>query len=184
MKKLTDSEIMDYLDGTLDAGQVAAVEAHLQSNSEDAQLVADMKLAMASLHEWDEVEPVRVSADFWPRLREKLPEQPQRSWMRRAGAQLSSWLSPNHSPWRVSAPIAVVAVFIAMATFLLGPKQSTQVAQATFSTAEQTFIQQSLNRHAAYDSSESLSGSLPLAVGDGRSAEHGDEDDDDADYLP
>jgi hypothetical protein len=66
----------------------------------------------------------------------------------------------------------------------MGPKQSTPVVHASLSTAEQTFSQQSISRHAAYDTSQSLSGSIPLAVGDGRSAEHGDEDDDDSDYLP
>jgi anti-sigma factor RsiW len=185
MKKLSDDMLMDYVDGRLDATQVAAVEEYLQFNAEDAQLVADMKIAMVALRELEEVEPVRVSADFWPRLREKLPEKPQRSWLRHAGAQLQSWLAPVQSPWRVSVPIAVVAVFLVMATFLFAPKQSTHVVNARdFSKAEETFIQQSLNRHAAYDSSQPLSGSLPLAIGDGRSAEHGDEDDDDSDHLP
>jgi len=183
MKKVNDSEMIDYVDGTLDAARVAAVEAYLQSHDEDAQLIADMKLAMASLKEWEEVEPVHVSPDFWPRLREKLPDQPQRSWLRRTGAQFSSWLTPLHSPWRVSVRIAIIAFFLVMATFLLGPKQSTPVAQAQLSPAEQTFIQQSLDRHAVYDSSQPLSGSVPLVVGDGRSAEHGDEDDD-PEHIP
>ena len=184
MEKLNDNEMMDYVDGTLDATRVAAVEEYLQSHADDAQLVADMKMAMAALKEWDEAEPIHVSPDFWPRLREQLPEKPQRSWLRRTGAQFGSWLAPMQSPLRVSVPIAIIAVFIAMATFLLGPKQSTPVAKAELSQAEKTFIKQSIDRHTTYDSSQPFSGTIPLVVGDGRSAEHGDDDDDDSDYLP
>ncbi|HVF09528.1 MAG TPA: hypothetical protein VNA16_01925 [Abditibacteriaceae bacterium] len=185
MKKINDSEMMDYVDGTLDAARVVAVEEYLQSNAEDAQLVADMKLAMASLREWDEAEPVHVAPDFWPRLRDKLPDKPQRSWLRRTAAHFSSWAAPLHSPWRASVPVAVIVVFIAMAAFLLGPKDSTRSSVATpLSPAEKTFIQQSLDRHAVYDSAQPLSSSIPVVVGDGSSAEHGDEDDDDSDHQP
>ena len=184
MKNLNNDELMDYVDGTLDAARMAAVEAHLKSHAEDAQLAADMKAALGVLKEWDEAEPVRVADDFWPKLRDKLPERPRRSWLRGTLAQLSGTLRPT--PSRLGWGAAFAALFIALGSFWFAPQKAThQVMADKLTPEEKTFIRQSLDRHGAYDSSQPLGASLPLAGGDERSAEHGDnEDDDGEDYTP
>lgn len=168
MKKLNNEDIMDYLDGALDASRLAAFEEHLRSNAEDAQLVAEMKMAMSALHE-EAAEPVRVSADFWPKLREKLPEKPRRSWINSLAAQAGAWVWPSHSKLGLSVRVAAVAVFIAMAAFLFAPKQAVQHSEAGNkpTTDDIAFIRKSVGRDAEY---------RKAAPGDTRNAEHGDED--------
>lgn len=185
MKKLKDDDMMQYLDGTLDAARLAEVEKYLQTDAEDARLLADMKLAMGALREWDEAEPVRVSDNFWPALRDKLPERPQRSWLRGASAQLGAWLWPAHSPLRLSARVAAIAVFVALAVSFLSPRQAVHNVQATdLTAADKMFIQQSLARHDAYVTSQSLSSALPLRNSDGRDGDGDGEDDEGDDYTP
>src|SRR4028118_2171409 len=117
-----------------------------------------MKLALTELHAWDEAEPVRVSDNFWPELRDKLPEAPpQRSWVRSTASQLGSWLWPSSSPLRLSARVAAVVVFIALAASFFAPKNATTPLQA-LTPADQAFIQQSMARHDAYATAQSLGG--------------------------
>lgn len=185
MKTLKNDDMMGYLDGTLDAARLAEVEAYLQTDAEDARLLADMKLAISELHAWDEAEPVRASDNFWPALRDKLPERPQRSWMRGASAQLGAWLWPAHSPLRLSARVAAIAVFVALAASFLSPKDAVRNTHATeLTSADKTFIQQSLARHDAYVTSQSLSSALPLHNSDGRDGDGDGGDDDGDDYTP
>jgi anti-sigma factor RsiW len=185
MKKLSNEDLMDYVDGTLDAARLTLVEQHLKASPEEAQLVADMKLAMSALHEWDAVEPVRVSEDFWPKLRDRLPEKPQRSWWRSASAQMGQWLWPAHSPLRLSARAAVVAMVIAIAAWFFAPQPAQrQVEAITLTADDRAFIQQSLGRHKAYDMVQPLNGSMPVAVGDGRDGDGDGEDSNDEPYTP
>jgi anti-sigma factor RsiW len=186
MKKLSNEDLMDYVDGTLDAARLALVEEYLKASPEEAQLVADMKLALSALHEWDAAEPVRVSDNFWPELRDRLPEKPQRSWWRGTSAQIGAWLWPAHSPLRVSARVAVVAMVMAVAAWFFAPPSAQRPieAEAPLTTADMEFIQQSLGRHKAYDMMQPLNGSLPLAVGDGRDSDGDGEDSNDEPYTP
>ncbi len=189
MKKLSTDDMMAYVDGTLDPARLAQVEKYLESNAEDAALLADMKMALTELHAWDEAEPVRVSDNFWPELRDKLPEAPpKRNWLRGTASQLGSWLWPSNSPLRLSARVAAVAVFVALLASFFAPKNATQNSIARDLTpADQAFIQQSMARHDAYVTSQSLGGgSTLLRSGDGRDSD-GDGDDSDADaedYIP
>ncbi|HEX8235174.1 MAG TPA: hypothetical protein VF600_04400 [Abditibacteriaceae bacterium] len=189
MKKLHTDDMMAYVDGTLDPTRLAQVEAYLEHNAEDAAMLAEMKMALGALHEWDEAEPVRVSENFWPELRDKLPAAPpQRSWLRGTASQLGSWLWPSKSPLRLSARVAAVAVFVALLASFFAPKNATRPTIARDLTpADQAFIQQSMARHDAYVTSQSLGGgSTLLRSGDGRDAD-GDGDDSDADaedYIP
>ncbi|MDQ3814504.1 MAG: zf-HC2 domain-containing protein [Armatimonadota bacterium] len=180
MKKLSNNDLMDYLDGTLDAARQAEVEEHLKAHAEDAELVAEMKMAMVALKEWDEAEPVRVSEDFWPRLRDKLPERPRRSWLRGTLAQVGEWLRPAPARWGLSITAAVIAMLIALSSFWFAPEKATP----QLSAEEKMFIQQSLNRHKAYVKSQPMGGAVSLPAGDERSAEHGENDDDDKGYTP
>jgi anti-sigma factor RsiW len=186
MNKLHTDDMMAYVDGTLDESRLAQVEEYLKTHAEDAALLADMKMALTELHAWDEAEPVRVSENFWPALRDKLPEAPKRNWLRGTTAQLGVWLWPSHSPLRLSARVAVIAAFIALAASFFAPKDATVSVQAGALTAQdQAFIQQSMARHDAYVTSQSLSGgSTLLRTGDGRDSD-GDGDDTDTDpYTP
>jgi len=186
MKKLTTDDMMAYVDGTLDPARLTEVEKYLESNAEDAALLADMKMALTELHAWDEAEPVRVSENFWPELRDKLPEAPKRNWLRGTASQFGAWLWPSNSPLRLSARVAAVVVFIALAASFFAPKNATTPLQA-LTPADQAFIQQSMARHEAYVTSQSLGGgSTLLRSGDGRDSD-GDGDDSDADaedYSP
>ena len=57
MKRLSNNDVMDYLDGALSPQRQTEIEAHLQSNAEDAELVNDLKMAQMALVEWDKSEP-------------------------------------------------------------------------------------------------------------------------------
>ncbi|MBV9866816.1 MAG: zf-HC2 domain-containing protein [Abitibacteriaceae bacterium] len=179
MVKINNNDLVDYVDGTLDAARLAAVEAHLRTNAEDAELVSTMKMAQEALGEWDEVEPVKVSDDFWIKVREQLPEQPQRSWFRGALAQLGAWAWPAQSPLRLSMRVAAIAAIIALGAIFFAPQQDIhrgETNQPRLTQDEKTFIQQSLDRHSAYVSSQPLSGPSLIVPGDVRSAEHGADD--------
>jgi len=130
---------------------------------------------MSALKDWDESDPIRVSDDFWPKLRDKLPEQPERSWLRSLSAQASAWLMPNRSPLRLSIGAAMIAMFLAMAVFLSGPQQTVHQSQA-LTTEETAFVKKAVERHTNFVESQPLSSSMPLPVGDSRSAD-GDEED-------
>jgi len=183
--KMTNELLMDYVDGTLDAARLAAVEAHLAKNAEDAEMVANMKMALGALHDWDAAEPVKASENFWPRLREKLPAQPPRSAFRGAASRIGEWLWPSHSPLRLSTRVAAVAVLIAMAFAMFSPKQATRrvvaVSPPVLSQSDKMFIQQSVKRHSAY-----VSAAPAMPTGDGANTDGDDEDDDTdgSDYTP
>lgn len=185
MKKLTNDELMDYMDGTLDAARLTLVEEHLKASPDDAQLVAEMKLAMSALHEWDAAEPVRVSENFWPKLRDRLPEKPRRGWWRGASAQMGEWLWPGYSPLRISARVAVLAMIMAVAAwFFAPPGVQRPIVAEELTAADKMFIQQSLDRHGAYVEVQPLTNSLPVAIGDGRDGDGDGEDSTDEPYMP
>ena len=96
-------------------------------------------------------------------------------------ARIGAWLWPAQSPLRVSARVAAIVVVVAMAVSLLSPKQ----AVPRMSAEERTFIQQSLNKHSAYISSQPVAG-LPLPTADGAHPDGDDSGDDEAnnDYVP
>lgn len=186
MKKLSNEDLMNYVDGTLDVARLAQIEEHLEASPEDAKLAADMKMALQALHEWDAAEPVQVSDDFWPALRDRLPEKPQRSWLRGTSAQVGEWLWPSHSPLRLSARIAVIAAFAAMAASFFLPQEARKEAVATppLTSADKMFIQQSLDRHDAYVAVQPFTNPLSLPSGDGRNADGDDDDGEDDPYAP
>lgn len=180
MMKVSTEDLMDYMDGTLDGARLAAVEEHLRTHAEDAEMIASMKMAQEALGSWDEEEPVEVSPDFWVKVREQLPEQPQRSWFRGSLKQVGAWLWPTHSPARLSLRVGVAAAVLALGAYFFAPEQTRQTAEALPPEAT-AFIEQSLDRHSAYLSTQPLNGSV--TAGDARSAEHGD-DDGSQEYTP
>ena len=189
MKRLNNNEIMDYIDGTLSPERRAAVEAHLLENEEDAQLVADLKMATGALREWDASEPVRVGEDFWPKLRDKLPERPNRSPLRTWAMQLGDLFRPSRSPMRLAISTAAIAALLAIAASLFTPEQTKPLVQAKSSqqltTEERSLIQRAVELDGNYSASKPV-GAAPAATvngknatdkrGDVSSAESGDEE--------
>ncbi len=169
MKRLSDLEMMDYLDGTLAPERLAAVQAHLAGSAEDAQLLADLKLAQSTLHEMSAAEPIRAGDDFWHKVRAELP-QPRRSAPAKSlVAQLGSWLWPSQSPLGMSLRVAVLAAFLAMMATWFGPGQTQIVA----TPAARQFTPQ---QKAALDSRvppRRDAKPLPGAAGSGESADSG-----------
>ena len=207
MMKIRDEELLDYMNGTLDTSRRAQVETHLAEDAELCAMLAEMPLALAALRDWDESENAAASTrDLWPQIREQLPARAGSSIGRmlprptrksaastREAAPQSSLLStlfPTRSPWKMSARIAAVAAFIALAALALSPRGSVQNVKAEkLTSAEQTFIQQSVQRHAAYETVRSVNGAAiggGISNGDGRSSDGDDEPDDptDAPYSP
>jgi len=181
MRKVKEEEMLDYLDGRLDKSRMAAVEAHLQTNAQDAQLLDDMKMVGAALRDWDATLPTQASENFWPQLREQLPAQPGRSVLRRMG--LKGWAMPT---LKISVGAVVAAAVVAMIVFMSAPQQSvspSSAAGSTLSAADQAFVTQSLQRHETYASGQPMSGALtvPAAPGDTHSAET---DDANEEYIP
>jgi len=123
MKRLSDLEMMDYLDGTLAPERLAAVQAHLASNAEDAQLLADLQMAQSTLYEMVEAEPIRASDDFWQKVRVELPQPRKSAPSKSLLAQIGGWLWPAQSPMGMSLRVAVLAAFLAMMATWLGPGQ-------------------------------------------------------------
>jgi len=180
--KMTNELLMDYVDGTLDAARLAAVEAHLAKNAEDAEMVANMKMALGALHDWNDAEPVMASENFWPRLREKLPAQPPRSLFRSVGARMHEWLWPANSTLRLSTRVAAIAILVAMAVALFSPKGAQHRVEA-LTPSDKTFIEQAVKRHSAYVSSQPAT--APALPGDGANTDGDDDDgDDNSDYTP
>ena len=154
MKKISEDDMLAFVDGTLDADRAREVEEFLAHNEDEAPLAHDMKMALDALHDWDAAEPVAVSAAFWPELRDKLPAQPGRRGVR---GLLAQWglVSPLGQPSRAvtfSARAAVVAAGVALLALFFAPQKATQRLEAEpFTAADKAFIQQSLKRHEAYE---------------------------------
>lgn len=143
---------MDYLDNALSPQRQAEIEAHLQSNAEDAELVNDLKMAQMALVEWDKSEPVRASDDFWIKVREQLPAQPQRSPIRAWFSQLSAALWPSNSPLKMGLRVAAVAAILALLSMFLTPDQSKHATIASPTASQQLTEKQRneiLNREPA-----------------------------------
>jgi anti-sigma factor RsiW len=169
MTKLTEEMMVDYVDGGLSPVQRAKVEAYLAAHPEEAELVENIRFAMGATKEWHEEEPLRVSENFWPNLREQLGPPPQRSPWRKFANQVSG-LFGTRAAGRISVGAAFAAIVIAMAFSAFGPERGRQVATASLTAQDKAFIHLSKERHEAYMRS------APLVPGDARSVETGADD--------
>lgn len=170
MKRLDNNQIMDFLDGTLSPQQRAVIEQHLAQHDDDRALVDEMRLAMTALHDLEEQEPVRASENFWPKLRDKLPERaPRRLWT----TQLAKLIFPQNSRGMLPVRAAAIVAVIALGAMWFAPEQSTPTASAGLPADAQAFIQSASARHDAYVASQPLAAPL----GDAASRETGDDDD-------
>lgn len=170
MKRLNNDEIMDFLDGTLAPQRRAAIEQHLAQHEDDRLLVDEMRAALTAMHDLEEQDPIRASENFWPKLRDKLPERaPRRLWT----TQLAKLFFPQNSRSMLPVRAAAIVAVIALGALWFGPQQSTSPASAGLPPDAKAFIQTATERHDAYVASQPLG--TPL--GDAASRETGDDDD-------
>ena len=176
MKRLTEQQVMEYLAGELTPADKARYEAHLAQNSEDAQQIGEFRFALSALREWDEGEPLRVSENFWPNLRDQLGPVPQRSaWSKLRNQLLGLGGGSSRTRLRVGAAFAALVLF--MGVYLYGPQHGTQPAEAQPMTqADMAFVQSSVAQHADYVRH-------PLHPGDEAAYESG-ADENDSNPLP
>lgn len=174
MKRLKDTELIDLLDEKREAGTL---------HQADAEQLEDMKLAMMALKAWDEAEPVQVSENFWPNLRDKLPERAPRSPFRSALSTLAAWVWPSHSPLAASMRVAVLAAILALASFWFAPQERSTPAMAGRSAEEKAFIERSLKRHDNYVTVQPSDGSPAISAGANGSAERRDNEPN-GEYVP
>ncbi len=174
MKHLNEVELMDLLDGDKTAETLTDA---------DQERLDDAKLAMMALQAWEEAEPIQASENFWPKLREQLPERPPRSAWNRFTQQVGAWLWPAQSPLTASMRVAMVAAILALASFWFAPQQAINPVSADFTAEESAFIERSLERHDKYVIVDSNDGSLGIPVGDAGSFD-GNESEPGSEYIP
>ena len=179
MKRLSNEQMMDYLDGTLSAAERAQVEAHLKGNAEDAETVRELQFAMSAAQDWHAADELRVGENFWPKLRDNLGPAPKRSWWSNLlkSASPTAVAAPK-SKWSLGAAFAAIALAIAMGAMLMAPQNATNPAVAgDISAADKMFIQQSVQKHEDYVASQSV-------PGDTSARETGADEDNTEDAIP
>jgi anti-sigma factor RsiW len=168
MNRLSNEQIMDYLDSALSPSEMARVEQHLKTNAEDAELVSELRFAMGAAKEWHESEPLQVSENFWPKLRDNLGPAPKRSAWSQLKNQMAGLFGPSRTA-RLSFGAAFAVIMVLLGALLFSPQGSTPVANA-LSPADKAFIAQSVAKHEAYVQNQP-------APGDAQSIETGADDD-------
>ena len=160
MKRLSNEQMMDYLDGTLSAAERARVEAHLGENAEDAQTVRELQFALSATQAWRAQDELRVSENFWPQLRDNLGPAPQRSWWSRlVGPARGGLATKPAARWSMGAALA--AVVLALGAMFFAPQNAQTPAIATdISAADKAFIQQSVRKHEAYVTGQNSPGDV------------------------
>ena len=156
MKRLSNEQIMDYLDGTLSAAERAEVESHLNNSAEDAETVRELQFAMSATRDWHAADELRVSENFWPHLRDNLGPAPRRSWW---SSLLKGAAPAPRAKWGLGAAFAAIALAIAMGAMMFSPQSAvTPTVANDITSADQAFIQQSVQKHEAYVTSQAVPG--------------------------
>ena len=178
MKRLSNEQIMDYLDGTSSAAERAQVESHLKNNAEDAATVRELQFAMGAAKEWHGADELRVSENFWPNLRDNLGPAPKRSWWSNLVKSARPAPVAPRAKWGMGAAFAAIALALAMGAMLFAPQNATNPAVATeITSADKAFIQQSVQKHEAYVTSQAV-------PGDTSARETGADEDNTEDAIP
>lgn len=182
MKRLSNEQIMDYLDGTLSVAERANVEAHLRDNAEDAATVRELQFAIGATKEWHATDELRVSENFWPNLRDNLGPAPKRSWwssLLKSASPAPITVSAPKAKWGMGAAFAAIALALAMGAMLFSPQSATNPAIATtdITSADKAFIQQSVQKHEAYVTSQA-------SPGDTNVRDNGADEDNTEDAIP
>jgi anti-sigma factor RsiW len=113
--------IIAYTAGTLDAGNAAAFERHLESCANCRQMALEQRVVWSAL---DELPPVQVSSNFDAKLYKRIAEEQQMAWWLR-------WFRAEW-PWRPAMPVAAVCMALIVAFLLknsgavVAPPEQTQ----------------------------------------------------------
>ena len=159
MKRLSNEQIMDYLDGTLSAAERVQVEAHLRDSAEDAETVRELQFAMSAARDWHAEDELRVSENFWPQLRDNLGPAPKRSWWSSLLHGAAPSATPARAKWGLGAAFAAIALAIAMGAMMLAPQSATTPVVATpMTSADEAFIKQSVQKHQEYVAKDNTPG--------------------------
>ena len=177
MTRLSNEQIMDFLDATLSPEEMARIESHLDSNTEDRELVEELRFATQSLHDFNVAEygaePMRVGENFWPELREKLGPAPKRGFFRQLVKSFNGAGAAKPAV-RFSFGAAFAALVIALGALMFAPKNATAPVQADVMTqADLNFVQQSLKQHESYVKAPPVVGDVAASE---QSSEEGDDD--------
>jgi len=163
MTRLSNEQIMDFLDGVLSPDEIARVESHLEHSPDDRALVDEMRFATQSLRDFDSLEygnePLRASENFWPQLREKLGPPPKRGFFRGLWKSFNS-AGASKPAVRYSFGAAFAALVLALGFFMAAPRNSTQSANAEMTQSDKQFIAQSLKQHETYVQSAPIAGDV------------------------
>lgn len=164
MTRLSNEQIMDYLDGTLSPQEIARIESHLQDSAEDRELVDEIRFATRSLHDFNALEygaePMRVSDNFWPELRGKLGPAPKRGFWSQLSKSLSG-AGTKKPAVRYSFVAALAALVLAFGAFMFAPKNAQNpIVASEITQADQNFIQRSLKQHESYIQSAPIAGDV------------------------
>jgi len=160
MTRLTNEQIMDYLDNACTPEERTRIESHLKTNQEDAELVNELRFAMTAAKDWHESEPVRVSENFWPKLRDNLGPVPSRGILSSFQKSVRQMFGTAPAS-RLSFGVAMAAVVIAMGAFLFAPQNAQNQAVANQPTAQDlAFVQQSVQQHEAFVATSPVAGDV------------------------
>ena len=158
MKRLSNEQIMDYLDGTLSVAERERVEAHLGDSAEDAETVRELQFALGAARDWHESDELRVSENFWPHLRDNLGPCPKRSWWSGlVGGARGGLATKPAARWSFGA--AMAAIVLALGAMFFAPQNAQTPALAGgLSAADKAFVTQSVQKHEAYVASQNVPG--------------------------
>lgn len=164
MTRLSNEQILDYLDGALSPEERARIEAHLLTSPEDRQLVDEVRFATQALHDFNVAqygaEPMRVSDNFWPTLRDKLGPAPKRSFFPSLVKSLGG-AGATKPALRFSFGAALAALVLGLGALMFAPHNAQQPVVATEMTqADKAFVQQSLKQHETYVQSAPVAGDV------------------------
>ncbi len=160
MTRLTNEQIMDFLDNACTPEERTRIESHLKTNQEDAELVNELRFAMTAAKDWHESEPVQVSENFWPKLRDNLGPVPSRGILSSFQKSMRQMFGTSPAT-RLSFGVATAAVVVAMGIFLFAPQNAQQPVMAAQPTAQDMeFIQQSVKQHDAFVATSPVAGDV------------------------
>ena len=160
MTRLTNEQIMDFIDDACTPEERTRIESHLKQNQEDADLVHELRFAMSAAKDWHDSEPVQVSENFWPKLRDNLGPAPQRGILSSFQKSLRQVFGTSPAT-RLSFGVAMAAIVIAMGAFLFAPQNAQTPAMAGQPIAQDmAFVDQSVKQHQAFVVSSPVAGDV------------------------
>jgi anti-sigma factor RsiW len=159
MTRLTNEQIMDFLDNACTPEERARIESHLKINQEDADLVNELRFAMTTAKDWHDSEPVQVSENFWPKLRDNLGPAPSRGILSSLQKSVRQMFGTSPAS-RLSLGAAMAAIVLAMGVFLFAPQNAQQPAVADMTAQDMAFVQQSVKQHEAFVATSPVAGDV------------------------